>query len=784
MSRRAHRADAVRRPGRAPRGVRPPDRADAGRRGARADHPRAGRDQGRGERPLRRDPLGPAAPCRGRAVARGRDRGGLRGRRSRCGPDRDGRAAHLHGAALARPGRERRRSPRPRSASAIRVSPAGTSPGPEAAFPIRCHHAARVRGRTRGRPADHAPRRGVGRRGPGAARAGRWTPSGSPTAPAPSTTRRCAPSSRAAASRWTCAPPRTGRRAPCRRSRRTRSPGSTGTGVPVTLNTDDTTVSDITLSEEYVNAVEADRADAAGAVGDRPARARRRVRRRGDARADPRRVRRLGREHPRPARRRRRRGERIRGRRATPAHATFRGCTAPPAGRDNERRSQVLPRMRHQARRRVPERAGRPTQPGARFCGECGVRLLSDEAAATAARPPVADLGRGRAGSPAVPAAPVAERRLVTVLFADLVGFTPFAEGRDAEAGPRAADAATSSCARDVIERYGGTVEKFIGDAVMAVWGAPIAHEDDAERAVRAALELVRRRPAASARAPGSRRRADRRGRGHPRRQRDQGMVAGDLVNTASRLQSVAAPGTVLVGEATQRAASRAHRVRAGRRAVAQGQGRAGAGLARAARRRRARRPRSGDRLEAPFVGRDDELRLLKDLFHATAREATRPARLDHRHRPASARAASLGAPEVRRRRRRGRLVARRPIARVRRGHHLLGARRDGPRALPAGRDRRRRDDPRARSPRRVAELRPRRGGAALDRAAPCWPCSASARHRPVAATSCSRAWRTFFERIADRAPWCSSSRTSTGPTRACSTSSTTCSSGAAASRS
>ena len=78
----------------------------------------------------------------------------------------------------------------------------------------------------------------------------------------------------------------------------------------------------------------------------------------------------------------------------------------------------------------------------------------------------------------------------MTVLFADLVGFTPFAEERDAE---EVRDTLTRyfDMARETIERYGGTVEKFIGDAVMAVWGTPLAREDDAERAVRAALDLV-----------------------------------------------------------------------------------------------------------------------------------------------------------------------------------------------------------------------------------------------------------------------------------------------------
>src|SRR6185312_7471410 len=85
---------------------------------------------------------------------------------------------------------------------------------------------------------------------------------------------------------------------------------------------------------------------------------------------------------------------------------------------------------------------------------------------------------------------PAAERRLVSVLFADLVGFTSLAESRDAEEVRDLLSRYFDTCRR-LIELYGGTVEKFIGDAVMAVWGTPVATEDDAERAVRAALELV-----------------------------------------------------------------------------------------------------------------------------------------------------------------------------------------------------------------------------------------------------------------------------------------------------
>src|SRR5206468_9430564 len=82
------------------------------------------------------------------------------------------------------------------------------------------------------------------------------------------------------------------------------------------------------------------------------------------------------------------------------------------------------------------------------------------------------------------------ERRVVSVLFVDLVGFTAASEGRDAEE-TRDLLSRYFELARTLIGRYGGTVEKFIGDAVMAVWGTPVATESDPERAVRAALELV-----------------------------------------------------------------------------------------------------------------------------------------------------------------------------------------------------------------------------------------------------------------------------------------------------
>ncbi len=250
--------------------------------------------------------------------------------------------------------------------------------------------------------------------------------------------------------------------------------------------------------------------------------------------------------------------------------------------------------------------------PGAKFCSECATRL--DGGRPAAAAPAGAQSRPGDARSDQA----TAERRLVSVLFADLVGFTPFAEEKDAE-DVREVLTRYFDIARDVIGRYGGTVEKFIGDAVMAVWGAPIAREDDAERAVRAALELV---DAVRALGPGIQARAGGLTRAAPVTlgATNQGMVAGDMVNTAARLQAAAAPGMVLVGEATQRAAGGVAFEPAGEQVL---KGKAAPVPAWRAVRvvgERGGRGRS-EALEAPFVGRDEELRQIKDHFHATARE-------------------------------------------------------------------------------------------------------------------------------------------------------------------
>jgi len=163
----------------------------------------------------------------------------------------------------------------------------------------------------------------------------------------------------------------------------------------------------------------------------------------------------------------------------------------------------------------------------------------------------MADRPEPEAGAPAS-----VERRIVSVLFADLVGFTPLSERLDAEDVATVQDAYFAGV-RETIARYGGVLEKFIGDAAMAVFGVPRSRDDDAERAVRAGLALVGSVEHLGARLglePGELQLRVGVNSGevvHATDGPDAGRVTGDTVNTAARLQAAARPNTVLLGELT-----------------------------------------------------------------------------------------------------------------------------------------------------------------------------------------------------------------------------------------
>jgi class 3 adenylate cyclase/tetratricopeptide (TPR) repeat protein len=279
---------------------------------------------------------------------------------------------------------------------------------------------------------------------------------------------------------------------------------------------------------------------------------------------------------------------------------------------------------------------GTENEPGRKFCGECGASLAlvcpncgtPNAATVKFCGECGAPLSGGTLAPPAassIPStAPASERRLVSVLFADLVGFTTLSEQRDAEEVRELLTRYFAS-AQQTIARYGGNVEKFIGDAVMALWGAPVAKEDDAERAVRAALDLAAAVQALGQEvgAPGLRVRAGvLTGEAAVTLGAEgQGMVAGDLVNTASRVQSAAQPGSVFVGETTKRATEAAidyedtgaHELKGKSEPMRLWRAVRVVGLRGGALR--------STGLEPPFVGRERELRLIKELFHTAAED-------------------------------------------------------------------------------------------------------------------------------------------------------------------
>ena len=277
----------------------------------------------------------------------------------------------------------------------------------------------------------------------------------------------------------------------------------------------------------------------------------------------------------------------------------------------------------------------------------------------------------------------------MTVLFADVVGFTARAEQMDPEDVRRFLQPLHARL-RSELERRGGTVEKFIGDAVMAVFGAPVVHEDDPERAVRAALAILE---ALAEDGDVEVRIGITTGEAlialEARPDAGEGIASGDVVNTAARLQSAAPVGGILVDAATYRASERAIEYAEGAPVRGQGQGRAGGGLAGVAgphgpgRGAPAGRAAGGAHGGADAPARDARTRAART--RAPARHACR--RPGNRQEPAGRGAARGGA------RRRARALAAGPLAALRRGRHLLGARGDGqgprrdPRVRHRGRD-------------------------------------------------------------------------------------------------
>jgi predicted ATPase/class 3 adenylate cyclase len=265
---------------------------------------------------------------------------------------------------------------------------------------------------------------------------------------------------------------------------------------------------------------------------------------------------------------------------------------------------------------------GAETPPGAKFCIECGTSLQA-EAGAPAQAPAAAPV------RPVTPAEPgellPEERRQVSVLFADLSGYTAFAEGMDPETVKTLLDRALRQLGSEV-ERYGGTIDKYIGDNVMGVFGAPVTHEDDPERAVRAgiamqeAMEAINERISRSEGVQFSLRVGINSGEVIAGQVGDGYTVIGDTVNVASRLQAAAQPGSVTVGIGTFRATREVIEyeelepleLKGKAEPVPAWEAKAVTGVA-------AHRPRP--RTVAPLIGREEESALLLSLAERVQRE-------------------------------------------------------------------------------------------------------------------------------------------------------------------
>ena len=288
---------------------------------------------------------------------------------------------------------------------------------------------------------------------------------------------------------------------------------------------------------------------------------------------------------------------------------------------------------------------GAESPPGAKFCIECGTPLSGAGAAAKAAPPSApsappqapaqpggqgarlfggrisAETGGWGPGSSSLPE----ERRKATVLFADLSGYTAVAERLDPEAVKSFVDRALRRLGQEVV-RYGGTVDKYIGDNVMAVFGAPVAHEDDPERAVRAglamqaAMEEINTDIEAATGSRFSLRVGINSGEVLAGQVGDGYTVIGDVVNVASRLQSAARPGSVTVGRTTHRLTRGPIEYEELEPLTLKGKSEPVPAWE-AVRLLVSGTAARGTRTAAPLIGREDESSLLVSLFDRVVRE-------------------------------------------------------------------------------------------------------------------------------------------------------------------
>jgi class 3 adenylate cyclase len=242
---------------------------------------------------------------------------------------------------------------------------------------------------------------------------------------------------------------------------------------------------------------------------------------------------------------------------------------------------------------------------GAKFCIECGSDLGA----------PAADAAEAATAAETV-APPPEERRLATVLFADLSGYTAAAERMDPEAVTALVDRTLRRLGEE-IERFGGTIDKFIGDNVMGVFGAPVAHEDDPERAVRAGLAMLE--VMAEHGAGFSLRVGINSGEVMAGAVGDRYTVMGDSVNIAARLEAAGRPNAVTVGETTYRATREA--IAYERLEPLQLKGKEDPVPAWEATAALADPRRGAARAATPLIGREEEAELLASLVERVQRE-------------------------------------------------------------------------------------------------------------------------------------------------------------------